>query len=213
VKTGGESSRGPVAAAPWGSASILCISWVYIRTMGAEGLKKATQVAILNANYMAKRLSAHYPIVYTGASGRVAHEFILDGRGFKRAGIEVEDVAKRLMDYGFHAPTMSWPVAGTLMVEPTESESRAELDRLCEALLCIREEIRAIERGELDREDNPLKHAPHTAAAVTADAWPHAYSRERAAYPAPWLRQHKYWPPVGRIDNAYGDRHLVCTCT
>jgi glycine dehydrogenase len=212
AKTGGEKSYGSVAAAPWGSASILCISWVYIRTMGAEGLKRATEVAILNANYMAKRLAPHYPIVYTGASGRVAHEFILDARGFKKAGIEVEDVAKRLMDYGFHAPTMSWPVAGTLMVEPTESESKAELDRFCDAMIAIRQEIRDVEEGRVRAEESPLRRAPHTAMAVTAAEWHRPYSREQGAFPAPWVREAKFWPSVARIDNTWGDRNLFCTC-
>jgi len=207
------SGTGPVSAAPYGSAGILPIPWVYIALMGARGLTRATQVAILNANYMAARLGEHYDVVYRGARGRVAHEFIIDCRGFERgAGIRVEDLAKRLMDYGFHAPTMSFPVAGTLMIEPTESEAKAELDRLCDALISIRAEIRAIERGELHTEDNPLRNAPHTAQAVCADDWRHAYTRAQAAWPAPWLREHKYWPPVGRIDNAYGDRNLVCTC-
>ncbi|HEX5066834.1 MAG TPA: aminomethyl-transferring glycine dehydrogenase [Myxococcota bacterium] len=207
------SGTGPVSAAPYGSAGILPIPWVYIALMGARGLTRATQVAILNANYMAARLGEHYDVVYRGARGRVAHEFIIDCRGFERgAGIRVDDLAKRLMDYGFHAPTMSFPVAGTLMIEPTESESKGELDRLCDALISIRAEIRAIERGELDAEDNPLRNAPHTAQAVCADDWRHAYTRAQAAWPAPWLREHKYWPPVGRIDNAYGDRNLVCTC-
>jgi glycine dehydrogenase len=210
---GGERAIGPVSAAPYGSASILPIPWMYIAMMGASGLKRATQVAILSANYMAERLRPHYRVLYTGKSGRVAHEFIIDARGFKQsAGVEVEDIAKRLMDYGFHAPTMSFPVAGTLMIEPTESESKAELDRLCDALIAIRAEIARVERGELSREDNPLKHAPHPAHVVSGDAWPHAYSRQEAAYPAPWLREHKYWPPVCRVDNAYGDRNLVCTC-
>ena len=180
--------------------------------MGAEGLSRATQVAILNANYMAKRLEAHFPIVYTGASGRVAHEFILDGRGFKKAGIEVEDIAKRLMDYGFHAPTMSWPVAGTLMVEPTESESKAELDRFCDAMIAIRQEIRDVEEGRVGAEESPLRHAPHTASAVTAAEWDRPYSREQAAFPAPWVREAKFWPSVARIDNTWGDRNLFCTC-
>jgi len=184
---------------------------MYIRMMGEAGLKLATQVAILNANYMAKRLEGHYPILYRGKNGRCAHEFILDCREFeKTAGVKVEDIAKRLMDYGFHAPTMSFPVAGTLMFEPTESESKAELDRLCDAMIAIREEIRAIEEGRMDRVDNPLKHAPHTAAAVTSDAWGHPYSRELAAYPAAWTRTAKFWPSAGRIDNPYGDRNLVC---
>jgi glycine dehydrogenase len=211
----GDPVRGdhPVSAASHGSAGILPIPWVYVALMGARGLERATQVAILNANYMAERLASHYEILYRGDRGRVAHEFIIDCRGFERsAGIRVEDIAKRLMDYGFHAPTMSFPVAGTLMIEPTESESRAELDRLCEALIAIRAEIRAVERGELHAEDNPLKNAPHTAHQVSADAWTHPYTRQQAAWPAPWLREHKYWPPVGRIDNAYGDRNLVCTC-
>ncbi|MBM4265998.1 MAG: aminomethyl-transferring glycine dehydrogenase [Deltaproteobacteria bacterium] len=208
-----DADGGAVSAAPYGSASILPISWVYIALMGASGLTRATQVAILAANYMAKRLQGAFDVLFTGPSGRVAHEFIIDCRPFeKSAGVTVEDIAKRLMDYGFHAPTMSFPVAGTLMIEPTESEPKAEIDRLCEALLSIREEIRQIEAGTLDRNDHPLMHAPHTAAAVSAEAWPHAYSRELAGYPAPWLREHKYWPPVGRIDNAWGDRHLACTC-
>jgi len=204
---GGES---PVSAAAHGSAGILPISWAYIATMGAEGLSQASQIAILNANYMASRLRAHYDILYSGKQGWVAHEFIIDCRNFERsAGIGVEDIAKRLMDYGFHAPTMSFPVAGTLMIEPTESESREELERFCDALISIRAEIQAIERGELDTEDNPLRNAPHTDREVGGDLWTHPYSRELAAFPAPWLRDHKYWPPVGRIDNAYGDRHLV----
>ena len=210
---GGESAMGPVSAAPWGSASILPISWVYIALMGPDGLTRASQLAILNANYMAKRLEDHYPVLFRGEQGRCAHEFILDLRPFKKsAGIEAEDVAKRLMDYGFHAPTMSFPVAGTLMIEPTESESRAELDRFCEAMIAIRDEIRAIENGEMDRDDNPLRHSPHTSAEVTADTWSHGYSRSLAAFPAPWVREHKFWPSVGRIDNAWGDRHLICTC-
>jgi glycine dehydrogenase len=212
VKTGGERALGTVAAAPWGSASILCISWVYVRTMGAEGLRRATEVAILNANYMASRLEAYYPIVYAGASGRVAHEFILDGRGFKKAGIEVEDIAKRLMDYGFHAPTMSWPVAGTLMIEPTESESKAELDRFCDAMVAIRQEIRDVEEGRVKVEESPLRRAPHTARAVTAAEWDRPYSREQGAFPAPWVSEAKFWPSVARIDNTWGDRNLFCTC-
>jgi len=208
----GTLQIGPVSAAPFGSPGILPIPHTYIAMMGAEGLKQATQVAILNANYMAARLAPHYPVLYRGAHGRVAHEFILDCRGFKTAGITVDDIAKRLMDFGFHAPTMSFPVAGTLMIEPTESEPRAELDRFCDALIAIRDEIRAIDEGRSDRQDNALHHAPHTAAAVTADTWPHAYGREQAAYPAPWLRHHKFWPPVGRVDNAWGDRNLQCLC-
>ena len=209
---GGDRALGPVSAAPYGSPSILPISYTYIMMMGADGLKRATETAILNANYMAKRLSGHYDILYTGANGRVAHEFILDCRGFKQsAGITVDDMAKRLMDYGFHAPTMSWPVSGTLMVEPTESEPREELDRFCEAMISIREEIAAIERGDVSRDDNPLVNAPHTAQAIAGE-WGHGYSREEAAYPAGWLRVHKFWPAVGRVDNAYGDRNLMCTC-
>ena len=211
VNSGGPQAIGPVSAAPWGSPSILPISWGYVAMLGAEGLRRATEIAILNANYMAKRLGEHYEVLFTGEKGMVAHEFIIDLRPFEKSvGITGEDVAKRLIDYGFHAPTMSFPVAGTLMIEPTESESRAELDRLCEALIAIREEIRAVEDGTLDREDNPLKHAPHTADAVCADIWPHAYPRELAAYPAPWTREHKFWPYVSRIDNGYGDRNLVC---
>ena len=204
---------GAVSAAPDGSPMILPISWMYIAMMGAAGLLRATQVAILNANYMATRLREGYRILYTGPGGRVAHEFIVDCRSFeKTAGVTVEDIAKRLMDFGFHAPTMSWPVAGTLMIEPTESESKAELDRFCDALLHIRNEIEAIAQGQLDARDNPLKNAPHTAGALASDSWDHPYSRAAAAYPQPWLRDAKYWPPVARIDNAYGDRHLVCTC-
>jgi glycine dehydrogenase len=207
------AGEGAVSAAPYGSPSILPISWLYIALMGADGLTRATQVAVLSANYMAKRLSQHYDVLYTGPDGLVAHEFIIDCRHFERsANVNVEDIAKRLMDYGFHAPTMSFPVAGTLMIEPTESEPKAELDRLCDALIGIRDEIRAIERGELSREDNPLKHAPHSASAVTTDHWTHAYSRAQAAWPAPWLAGNKFWPPVSRIDNAYGDRHLACVC-
>ena len=207
------SDRNAVAAAGWGSAGILPISWMYIRMMGREGLKQATQCAILSANYIAERLKAHYPILYTGANGRVAHECIIDLRPIKDAtGITVDDVAKRLIDFGFHAPTMSFPVAGTLMIEPTESESLAELDRFCNAMILIRDEIRAIESGISDPEDNPLKFAPHTAAALLAEPWTHSYSRESGAYPSAALRANKYWPPVGRVDNGYGDRNLVCSC-
>ena len=206
-------AAGPVAAAPWGSAGILPISWVYIALMGARGLTRATATAILNANYMAARLRPHYPVLFSGAAGRVAHEFILDLRPFKAsAGVEAEDVAKRLMDYGYHAPTMSFPVAGTLMIEPTESESKAELDRFCDALIAIREEIRAIEEGRADRRDNPLHGAPHTVREAAGDSWNHAYGREQAAFPAPWVREHKFWPAVGRIDNVWGDRNLFCSC-
>jgi glycine dehydrogenase len=204
---------GAVCAAPFGSASILPISWMYVTMMGESGLAAATQCAILAANYVAKRLAPHYPILYSGPGGLVAHECILDLRPLKAAaGVEVEDVAKRLIDYGFHAPTMSFPVAGTLMVEPTESESKAELDRFVDAMIAIREEIRQIEKGLLDRDDNPLKHAPHTAAAVCADDWRHAYSRRLAAYPVGTLAAGKYWSPVARVDNVYGDRNLFCTC-
>ncbi len=213
VQTGGERAIGPVSAAPFGSASILPISWMYISMMGSEGLAEATGHAILAANYMAKRIGAHYPILYRGRTGRVAHEFIVDLRPLKAsAGIEPEDVAKRLMDYGFHAPTMSFPVAGTLMIEPTESESKAELDRFCDAMIAIREEIAAVESGRWPKDDNPLKNAPHTAAVVMADQWEHPYTRSEAAFGLPWVREAKYWPPVGRIDNAYGDRHLICSC-
>jgi len=206
-------SIGFVAAAPWGSASIVTISWMYIAMMGEAGLTEATKVAILNANYMAELLAPYYPILYKGKNGLVAHECILDLRSLKKsAGIEVEDIAKRLMDYGFHAPTVSWPVAGTVMVEPTESESKEELDRFCEAMIAIRQEIKAIEQGEVDSNDNLLKNAPHTAEALMATEWNHPYSREDAAYPAPWSREHKFWPTVGRIDNAFGDRNFVCSC-
>ena len=207
-----ESATGPVSAAPLGSASILTISWAYIAMMGGDGLKLATETAILNANYMAKKLSAHYSILYTGKHGRCAHEFILDLREFKQNGVEAEDVAKRLMDYGFHAPTMSFPVPGTLMIEPTESESLAELDRFCDAMIRIRGEIRRVVEGAIDAKDNPLKNAPHTASMVMSDAWSHPYTREEAGFPAPWTFEKKFWPHVARIDNAYGDRNLICLC-
>jgi glycine dehydrogenase len=207
------SAIGPVSAAPWGSANILLISWCYISLMGAEGLRRASEIAILNANYVAERLHVHYPVCFRGKHGRVAHECIVDTRPAKQScGVDVDDVAKRLMDYGFHAPTMSFPVAGTLMVEPTECESRDELDRFCDAMIAIRKEIAEIEAGRLPRDDNPLKQAPHTAAAVTAESWPHPYSRETAAFPTAWTREHKRWPFVGRIQNAVGDRNLICTC-
>lgn len=210
---GAAHAVGAVSAAPFGSAGILPISWMYIAMMGAEGLRAASEVAILSANYIASRLGEHYPVLYSGPSGRVAHECILDLREIKeRTGISVDDVAKRLIDYGFHAPTMSFPVPGTLMIEPTESEPKAELDRFIAAMIGIREEIRAVESGAADREDNVLKHAPHTAAVLSADDWPHAYSRQCAAYPAGVSRQRAYWSPVGRVDNAYGDRNLVCSC-
>jgi len=212
VPEGGPKGVGAVSAAPWGSASILPISWAYIALMGAEGLTKATQVAILSANYIARRLRPHYPVVYTGADGLVAHECIIDARMFKdTAEVTVDDIAKRLMDYGFHAPTMSWPVAGTLMIEPTESESRAEIDRFCDAMIAIRDEIRRIETGTLDRANNPLKNAPHTLDDITA-VWDRPYGVEEAVFPVASLREDKYWPPVNRIDQAYGDRHLVCSC-
>jgi glycine dehydrogenase len=202
-----------VSAAPFGSALILPISYAYIRMMGAAGLKRASEVAILNANYIAARLRESYPVLYTGPGGMVAHECIVDCRGFAaEAGIQVEDIAKRLQDYGYHAPTMSWPVAGTLMIEPTESESKSEIDRFCDAMIAIRAEIDAISAGTSDRTDNPLKNAPHTAREVMANDWTHAYSRETAAYPLPWVAASKYWPPVKRVDNVYGDRNLVCTC-
>ena len=204
---------GAVTAAPYGSAGILPISWMYIAMMGAEGLKAATEIAIVSANYIAKKLAPHYPILYQSTQGWVAHECILDLRALKESsGITVDDVAKRLIDFGFHAPTMSFPVAGTLMIEPTESESKAELDRFIEAMITIRQEIRAIEEGHSDREDNPLKHAPHTAVMATADTWTHAYSRTQAAYPVAGLYARKYWSPVGRLDHVYGDRNLFCTC-
>ena len=213
VPQDGRSSLGAVAAAPWGSASILPISWVYIHMMGGAGLTEATKVAILNANYIAHRLEDHFPVLYRGRHGRVAHECIVDPRAVKgTSGVEVEDIAKRLIDFGFHAPTVSFPVAGTLMIEPTESESKAELDRFCDALVAIRGEIRDIEAGVLDRQDNPLKNAPHTVDVVVSDSWNHAYSREQAAFPAPWTRERKFWPYVSRVDNAFGDRNLVCAC-
>ncbi len=209
---GGKSAIGPVSAAPYGSASILTISWMYIRMMGPDGLTLATKLAILNANYIAKQLEPHFPVLYRGGDGLVAHECILDLRGAKSAGVEVEDVAKRLMDYGFHAPTVSWPVAGTVMVEPTESESKEELDRFCDAMIAIAGEIKAIGSGAADRKSNVLKHAPHTAQVVVAEKWDRPYSRELAAFPLPWVRDRKFWPAVGRVDNVYGDRNLVCSC-
>jgi glycine dehydrogenase len=210
VNLGGENPIGAVSAAPWGSASILIISWVYIALMGGKGLTDATKYAILNANYIAGRLSPYFPVLYKGHGGLVAHECILDLRAFK--SVTVEDVAKRLMDYGFHAPTISWPVPGTMMIEPTESESQGELDRLCDALISIHGEIQAIESGAADRQNNLLKGAPHTADIIAADNWSKPYSRQQAAFPAPWLHDHKFWPHVGRIDNVYGDRNPVCTC-
>jgi glycine dehydrogenase len=215
AKTENQKSKmgaGAVAAAPWGSASILPISWMYLRMMGPDGLAQATKVAILNANYLAKRLNLFFPVLYKGAGGFVAHECIVDLRDWKKHGIEVDDVAKRLMDYGYHAPTMSFPVPGTLMIEPTESESKAELDRFCDALIAIHGEMKKVATGEFDQANNPLKQAPHTAQVVCADAWSRPYAREVAAFPSAWTRHFKFWPAVGRVDNVYGDRNLVCSC-
>lgn len=211
-KTGGDQAISAVSAAPFGSASILLISYGYIKMLGAEGLRRSTEYAILNANYMKVRLEKEYKILYTGSNGTCAHEFIVDLRPFKAAGIEAEDVAKRLMDFGFHAPTLSFPVAGTLMIEPTESEDKAELDRFCDALLCIRQEIEEVISGQVDAKDNVLKHAPHTQAILTADEWNRPYSRSKAAYPLQWVRANKFWPSVSRVNNTHGDRNLVCTC-
>ena len=212
VDLGHDTSCGTISAAPWGSAGILPISWAYVSMMGRAGMKKASQIAILNANYIASRLAGAFPVLYTGRNGCVAHECIIDILPFKEScGVTEEDVAKRLIDFGFHSPTMSFPVPGTLMIEPTESEPLAELDRFCEAMLTIREEIRAIEQGLADPHDNALKHAPHTPADL-AGAWPHSYSREQAAYPVSGLYQSKFWAPVGRVDNVFGDRNLVCAC-
>jgi glycine dehydrogenase len=213
IKLPGKHAVGAVSAAPWGSSSILPISLAYIRLMGGQGLTLATKVSILNANYIARRLNEHFPLLYKGEHGTVGHECIIDTRVVKSAsGVEVEDIAKRLIDYGFHAPTVSFPVPGTLMIEPTESESKAELDRFCDAMIAIREEIRDIESGAADRKDNVLKNAPHTLERVTADEWSHAYTRERAAFPAPWTRESKFWPAVARVESAYGDRNLICSC-
>jgi glycine dehydrogenase len=213
VPTGGARAIPAIAAAPWSSASILLISFAYIRMLGADGMTNATRYAILNANYIKSRLERHYPVLYTRQNGRVAHELIFDLRPLKQAsGIDETDVAKRLMDYGFHAPTVSFPVAGTLMVEPTESEPKEELDRFCDAMIAIRREIQDVIDGRTDPNDNALKNAPHTAAVVSSDHWPHAYSRQQAAYPLPFVRAHKFWPTVGRIDNPYGDRNLFCAC-
>jgi glycine dehydrogenase len=213
TQAGASKGIGSVSASPWGSASILVIPWMYIKLMGADGLAYASDIAILNANYMAQRLAPYFPTLYKGHGGLVAHECIVDCRQFKTiASVEIEDIAKRLMDYGFHAPTMSWPVPGTLMIEPTESESKAELDRFCDAMIGIHSEIKAIKSGGMDKLNNPLKNAPHTAQAVTVNVWNRPYSREQAAFPAPWSREHKFWPVVGRVDNVYGDRHLVCAC-
>jgi glycine dehydrogenase len=212
IKTGGDKAITAVSAAPWGSASILAISYAYIAMMGSEGLTNATKLAILNANYIKERLSGHYKILYTGTHGRCAHEMIVDCRDFKKSGVEVEDIAKRLMDYGFHAPTVSFPVAGTIMIEPTESEPKAEMDRFVEALIEIRNEIREVEEGIADKENNVLKHAPHTASIITADEWTRPYSRQKAAFPLSFVKQQKFWPSVSRVDSAYGDRNLVCSC-
>jgi glycine dehydrogenase len=213
--TGGPKAIHPISAAPWSSASILLISYAYIRLLGGDGMTQATRFAILNANYLKSRLEGHYPVLYSRANGRVAHEMIFDLRPLKQASggaVDETDVAKRLMDFGFHAPTVSFPVAGTLMIEPTESEPKEELDRFCEAMIAIRREIQAVIDDDADRKDNVLKHAPHTAAAVAADRWPHRYSREQAAFPLPFVRASKVWPAVGRIDNPYGDRNLICSC-
>jgi glycine dehydrogenase len=212
-KTGGANAISAVSAAPFGSASILPISWMYVRMMGGPGLTRATEVAILNANYIAHRLSDHYPVLYSGEKGLVAHECILDLRPLKeKTGVEVEDLAKRLMDYGFHAPTISFPVPGTLMIEPTESESLPELDRFCEAMIAIRAEIEEIAAGKADRKNNLLKNAPHTATQIASDQWDRPYTRERAVYPLPWVKARKFWPATARIDNVYGDRNLMCSC-
>jgi glycine cleavage system P protein (glycine dehydrogenase) len=208
----GGGRVGNIAGAPLGSASILTITWMYIRMMGAEGLKRASEIAILNANYIAKRLDPYFPVLFKGKRGLVAHECVVDLRQWKSGGIEVEDVAKRLMDYGFHAPTVSWPVAGTMMVEPTESESKDELDRFCDAMKSIYAEIETVVNGKIDKQNNPLKNAPHTARQIASEKWDHPYSREQAAFPAPWTRDHKFWPAVARIDNVYGDRNLFCSC-
>jgi len=213
IKTGGESPIHAISAAPYGSALILTISYAYIKMLGAEGLRRSTELAILNANYIAARLKGHYDILYTGANGTVAHEMILDCRDFKKtADVEVADMAKRLIDFGFHAPTVSFPVAGTLMIEPTESEDKEELDRFCDAMIKIREEIREIENGHADKSNNLLKNAPHTADCIINKNWTYPYAPQEAAYPLPYLLEAKYWAPVRRVDNAYGDRNLVCSC-
>jgi glycine dehydrogenase len=213
IQTGGAKGVHAVSAAPWGSALILLISYGYIKMLGKDGVRKSTEMAILNANYMKSRLEKHYPVLYKGVNGFCAHEMILDCRAFKNsAGIEATDIAKRLMDYGFHAPTVAFPVAGTLMVEPTESEPLEELDRFCDAMISIRKEIQALENGEGSKEDNVLINAPHTAAETTADEWSHSYSRQQAAFPAAWIAENKFWPTVKRVDNAFGDRNLICTC-
>ena len=212
TETGGSHAISSISAAPWGSASILTISYGYIAMMGGEGLTQATKLAILNANYIKARLEQEYPILYTGTTGRCAHEMIVDCRAFKAYQVEVEDIAKRLMDYGFHAPTVSFPVAGTLMIEPTESESKAELDRFCDAMLAIRQEIREIEDRQAAKGNNVLNNAPHTAAVALSLDWDKPYSREKAVYPTEDVKEAKFWPAVGRIDAAYGDRNLICSC-
>jgi len=210
---GPATGIGAVSSAPWGSSSILVISWMYIKMMGAEGLKKASQVAILNANYISKKLNKYFPVLYTGKNGKVAHECIIDIRPIKvETGITEEDIAKRLIDFGFHAPTMSWPVPGTMMIEPTESESLSELDRFCDTLIKIKGEIDKVKSGDFDKLDNPLKNAPHTHVELSANEWKHKYDRETAAYPSTILKSYKYWPPVARVDNVYGDKNLFCTC-
>ena len=213
LQTDNNAAHGAVSAAPYGSASILLISYAYIKMLGASGIRMATEYAILNANYMKARLEKYYKILYTGNKGTCAHEFIVDLRPFKQsAGVEAEDVAKRLIDYGFHAPTMSFPVAGTIMIEPTESEDKGELDRFCDALIAIYEEIKAIEEGKADKSDNPLKNAPHTQAVICGDSWSHPYTRKEAAFPLYYVTQNKFWPSVARVNNTHGDRNLVCTC-
>jgi len=210
---GPATGIGAISAAPWGSSSILSISWMYIKMMGSEGLKLATQIAILNANYIAHKLKDHFPILYKGIKGNVAHECIIDIRSIKsETGITEEDIAKRLIDFGFHAPTMSWPVPGTMMIEPTESESMSELDRFCDTLIKIKLEIEAIKSGKFDKIDNPIKNAPHTDLELASNDWKHKYSREEAAYPSNFLRSNKFWPPVARVDNVYGDKNLFCSC-
>jgi glycine dehydrogenase len=212
VETGGKEAITAISSAPWGSASILTISYAYIAMMGGDGLKRATQVAILNANYIKERLKEHFPVLYTGRNGRCAHELIIDCREFKKIGIEVEDIAKRLMDYNFHAPTVSFPVPGTMMIEPTESEPKEELDRFCEALIEIRNEIKEVEMGVMDKENNTLKNAPHTASLALAEQWNFPYSRQKAVFPLAYIKESKFWPTVRRIDSAYGDRNLMCSC-
>lgn len=213
IKTGGEKGIHAVSAAPWGSALILLISYGYVRMLGGDGMTEATKTAILNANYIKEKLKGHFNTLYTGKNGRCAHEMILDCAEYKRtAHVEVGDIAKRLMDYGFHAPTVAFPVHDTLMVEPTESESLAELDRFCDAMISIRKEIEEIVKGNADVNDNVLKNSPHTAKVVVSDDWNHSYSREKAAYPLKWVRENKFWPSVSRVDNAHGDRNLICSC-